>query len=364
MFHHDPQSTGRSQHKGPRKGRIKWTFQPDGAIQSAITIGADSTIYFAVCYEGTEQTSYLYAVRPEGKLQWKLRLHVGPESQPLIVADGTIFIAGEALYSVNPDGSLKFSVNLGNELSPFLNIGLDGTLYLVVDRELCAVNQDGTMSWRTDGGEFSIFYSALSPDGNTIYLYSRVYENDQYHAVLCAVRATNGEIIWKYPLSGQKTYYSPMVDSDGNIYLGTEETQALSGKYAFYSLSLEGKQNWSYVGCIDQEPTIDPKGRVYFQEGLAQRWLVSLDYFGHLRWRKETAINMTSFICDNEGVVYHCSANNVSAYNSDGELLWQVPLVGNISRISPPAIGNDGTLYVGTFANPFPFNDSKLYAIQ
>ena len=48
MFHHDPQSTGRSQYVGPQIGNVKWEFSfHPGHAQGSVAIGLDSSIYFA-----------------------------------------------------------------------------------------------------------------------------------------------------------------------------------------------------------------------------------------------------------------------------------------------------------------------------
>ena len=98
MYHHDPQSTGRSQYKGPRQGKIKWTFKPDSSafIWPGIIIGPDSTVYFSTIYEKTRQgkKSFLYALNPDGALKWKYQFNDCNFSDyaPLIVTDGTIFL--------------------------------------------------------------------------------------------------------------------------------------------------------------------------------------------------------------------------------------------------------------------------------
>ena len=66
MYHHDPQSTGRSPYHGPTNGMIKWTFKPDGAIHSAIALDEESNIYFAVCFEKPDLSTSLYSVSSAG----------------------------------------------------------------------------------------------------------------------------------------------------------------------------------------------------------------------------------------------------------------------------------------------------------
>ena len=359
MFHHDPQSTGRSQYYGPKKGEIKWKFKTGGAIYSAITIGSDSTIYFGSCYEGKNQDSFLYALYPNGILKWKLKLGLGPESQPLIAADGTIFIAGKELYSINPDGSLKQKVNLGNAISPFLNIGLDGTLYLVVDQHLIAINQQFGILWKIyQNNGFIVHNFPFSPDGKVLYVFN--YLDSLYHFALFAIEANTGEIRWTFPIDDiitQLQIIPPSVDSDGNIYFGAHG--GLSDKSGFYAVNDKGEKIWFYSSNPTSEPAIDSNGRIYFQENFG---IISIDLLGNLRWKKESEIHFTASICDRDNTLYFCTPKYVYAYSENGDLVWQIPLEGNITRISPPAIGKDNTMYVGTFNSPL--SDSWFYAIQ
>ena len=359
MFHHDPQSTGRSQYSGPKMGEIKWKFKPGGAIQSAITIGSDSTIYFSTCYEGENQSSFLYALNTNGTLKWKLQLKLAPEAQPLIVADGTIFIATEKLYAVNPDGSLKGSASLGNVISPFLNIGIDGILYLVVDRQLVAINQQFDIIWKIcQNNGFMVLNFPFSPDGKVLYVFN--YLDSLYYTALCAIEASNGEILWTFPTEDVNTQLKvipPTADSDGNIYFGAYGS--LSNKSGFYAINDKGEKMWKYSSNPTSEPVIDSYGRIYFPETFH---LISIDLLGNLMWKIESELYQTTAICNKDNIIYLCSPEHINAFSENGDLLWQIPFVGNVTRISPPAIGEDNTLYVGTFNAPM--FESWFYAIK
>ncbi len=364
MFHHDPQSTGRSQYVGPRKGKIKWTFTPGGLIFSSVVIGSDHTIYFPSHYEASPsgQKSYLYAVTPDGLLKWKIQLELGSEAQPIVVADGTIFIAAgpnHDLYAINPDGSIKQIIDLGEFfISPFLNIGIDGTLFFPgSDGYLYAMSQQGQILWKSSKDDgFSMVNMPISPDGNTIYYYK--WDKLLTNLSLCALNAADGKIKWEYQLSENEWgTYSPLVDVAGNIYFGTG---GICQQPGFYSLAPDGIMNWKYPGWCVQEPTIDHNGRIYFQTGTNIFILTCLDYTGMLVRENELGLpNRTTYICDVDGIVYCCNEREVIAYNQDGKQSWHVPLTGYITRIASPAIDADGTLYVGTYAD-----SSKLFAIN
>lgn len=363
MFHHDPQSTGRSPSIGPRKGKIKWIFTPGGSIYNSIAIGSDSTIYFPTCYEIEGNKSALYAVRSNGSLKWKIWLPLGSETQPMVIADGSILVSdGTSIYFINPDdGRIMRQINFGRVIiSSYLHIGIDGTLYFTTEEgHLYAVTQQGDILWNTHTDEqFYSFNFPFSPDGTTIYIFTKKdYQSVSY---LYAIQTDNGQIKWKYSIGEkQNTHYSPLVDSDGNIYFGTFH---LGDSTGFYALSSQGQLRWYYPGVVSKEPTINYNGRLYFQTGNVDQQLISLGYSGNFCWQQEIDPNQTTFICDKEDVVYTFSIwNAVKAFSNSGELLWEITFEGISTRIAAPAIGYDGTLYFGTFQGP---GQSGLYAIE
>jgi len=360
MFHHDPQSTGRSPYVGPRKGKIKWIFTPGGSIYNSIAIGPDFTIYFPTCYEIEGNKSALYAVRPDGSLKWKIWLPLGSETQPMVIADGSILVSnGTSIYFINPDdGSIKHQINFGRvNISTYLNIGIDGTLYFTAEEgHLYAVSQQGDILWNihTDD-QFYSFNFPISPDGSTIYIFTK--KDHQSISYLYAIQTDNGQIKWKRHIGErQNTLYSPLVDSDGNVYYGTFH---LGDSTGFYSLSSQGSLKWYYPGVVSNEPAIDYNGNIFFDSGI----IISVDNSGNLRWQQYVGPNKTTYICDQEGALYTFSTDRVkiSAFDRNGVLLWQINLEAYISRIAAPAIGYDGTLYFGTYQEP---GKSGLYAIE
>lgn len=174
-------------------GKLKWKFKTDGPVPESPTIGADGTVYVADI-GGTEQggdahhappenfyaidsdgkvkwkltkysgfyapaigsdgiiylgfrddslTAYLDAITPEGKVKWNFSdAESGRVSwQPAIDAEGTIFLSGDGLWAVNPNGTLKWSYK-HHAGSPVL--GADGTVYAICGNdELCALGGPG-----------------------------------------------------------------------------------------------------------------------------------------------------------------------------------------------------------------------------
>ena len=100
--------------------------------------------------------------------------------------------------------------------------------------------------------------------------------------------------------------------------------------------------------------------------------IISLDYYGNENW-------VTSFeddwldhyinhglVCDAEGKIYCGSSTggNFYCFDNNGELLWTFDL-GEYEYDSCPAIGSDGTLYIGThISSTFQNHTQNLIAIR
>lgn len=110
-------------------GQLKWEFQMQSIDGREAVLNADGTIYLP------SQDHHLYAVWPDGKVQWKIHTD-GLAGQPLLGSAGTIFfIDGRTLRAVGPDGRSKWSTELGSEILAYNSDSIptlsdDGTLYI------------------------------------------------------------------------------------------------------------------------------------------------------------------------------------------------------------------------------------------
>ncbi len=368
MFRHDPQLSGRSPYVGPRKGRIKWTFKPGGTVYSALVLGEDGTIYFTFCYGGAGNRSGLYALSPTGEVKWKLLLVLDSEVQPLVGADGTVSLVahtslqegGRVLFAVGPEGVVRGQVAVPCELSTLLNIGLAGTLYCAMHGELSAFTQRGQLLWKVAPAEPAVAFGfqvvPISADGSTLYVLE--HRSGGEVTALSAI-GVDGARRWSFGLErGQRSNFC-VVDRNGNICFGTT-VMSREGESALYCLGPTGELRWVYPGNFS-DILMHPAGN-YFAYG---NGLLCLDSEGRLQWRVPFDGNLSWFVSDCEGVVYSWSSSGVDAFSSTGELLWHVPygVGGNTTRVSCPAIGADGTMYVGTYTN-YPYTESCVVAIE
>jgi outer membrane protein assembly factor BamB len=279
----------------------------------------------------TGRTPYTGPAAPDVK--WAFTADDGIASSPAIAADGTIYV-GAGWY-------------------------FDGT----TDTCLYAINPDGSLKWRyrARGGIFSS--PAIGPNGMVYFssLDNRIYALED--------AGTYWDIKWQYSL-GTMAYSSPAVGSDGTIYVG-------SLNFRMYALAPNGILKWSFPTdfCVFSSPAIGPGGELYF--GSKDHHLYSLDdmgNYGSLRWRYATGVFYDGHFVDSspaigaDGTLYvgtdpyggggkdPVPVDTVFfAVNPDGSLKWAVEMGDGAE--SSPAIGPDGTVYVGSF-------DGNLYAIR
>ena len=366
MHLQNPQSTGRSPHTGPQKGNIKWSFKPGGTIISTVLIGPDSSIIFPYLIWGEE--SGLYSLSRDGEINWQLKIRLGSISHPLITSSGTIFIVGgvpfhsvelNSIYEISLAGEILNRYDLDFEPSPYLNIGINGNLIFTNESTLYKFSPNGNIE-SSGNVPYNFYYQklALSIDGHTAYLFNYL----KYHNIsgLNAFSADNNQSEWILNINGdQHADQSPIVDSYGNIYIGTFGTSDSIGCSA---ISADGELQWKYPARVNSNVTIDRNGCLYFVDSANGGHLVSLDPSGKLRWETECEADLAPLICDNEGRIYLCSSTGISSFNSNGEFLWKAAYHASATRVTCPAIGYNSELYVGTFGSPLV--ESYLFAIE
>jgi outer membrane protein assembly factor BamB len=160
----------------------------------------------------------------------------------------------------------------------------------------------------------------------------------------------DGSEKWRYQ-TGNSVTASPSIDPDGNIYIGSQDSY-------FYSLKPDGTLNWKRkLGApISQYGAIGPGPVIYVSADL----LYAFNQAGETMWTSQEACNGYSApVIGHDGTIY-TAKSGLSAVSPEGILKWTTPFTGsamNVEAGCTPAIGQDGTLYVGS-------KDYHLYAIN
>ncbi|MFC2142885.1 PQQ-binding-like beta-propeller repeat protein [Candidatus Aenigmatarchaeota archaeon] len=332
-------------------GTIKWKFDAGSAIYSSPVIGEDGTIYV-----GT-QNSDMYAVNPDGTEKW-------------------VFDAGEPVESEAYPGNFHGIIS-----TPAIDSS--GVIYFTsLANYLFAVNPDGTEKWkfpvkRSD----SIWCSPTIDDDGTIYIGSYIYEKGSSDEVgyLFAVNP-DGTEKWKFETT--HVHPSTAIGINGELYVGGA-TPIKDGNVVglINTLNRDGDLVWNYAFETWQEssPSVADNGMVYIGSKEGKVYAINPD--GTLEWTYEVEVvdNLDDIPEDQRGYVDLYHLNGISAvpaigkdgtiyvgawnsyfyaFNPDGTLEWKFetpPAYEGVS--SSAAIGADGTIYFGS-------NSGYFYALN
>jgi outer membrane protein assembly factor BamB len=269
----------------------------------------------------------------------------------------------------NPDFQWTYQTNDGIASSPA--IGPQGTIYVGsgwfwlfnTDSALYAVNPDGSLKWKfyTAKGIFSS--PAIGPDG-AIY-----FSSLDYYLYAVEDSVTYGKLRWKTDLTF-KLFASPVISDIGTIYMGGLD-------FVFSAVDYMGNIRWRDTTdwCIFSSAAIDPGGRIYV--GSKDHHLYAFDDLGNdydIAWAHATGTFYDGHLVDaspaigTDGTIYvgtdqYGAAGQTPipvdtsffAINPNGTRKWAFPTDDGVE--SSPAIAHDGTIYFGSY-------DSCLYAVR
>lgn len=168
---------------------------------------------------------------------------------------------------------------------------------------------------------------------------------------------TQGCILWKFE-AGAAVPGSVTVDSDGRVYIPCED-----GK--LYTLNADGKPLWvlDVNTPLLSAASIGPDGSLYV--GGRNGMLYAINPDGILRWNCGTgdAVYSSPAVASNGDVYVGSSDGTLYALAPDGTELWRFTTKGAGKApagtiLASPAIGNDGTVYIGGLYDP------NLYALD
>ena len=153
-------------HAVTKDGRLLWKYNIVFDTTSSPMVGGDGTIYVG------GESGYLYAINPNGTLKWKYDATVPIMTTPAITSQAAIVFGANHMtplqienpppgyvYALNPDGTLqwRYQTSAPVESSPAV-AGDDTIIAGCDDHYIYALNPDGTLKWRFQTGD--IVYSS------------------------------------------------------------------------------------------------------------------------------------------------------------------------------------------------------------
>jgi hypothetical protein len=369
---------------------VKWSLQLDsGDINggSSSAIGKNGTNYF-VTNNDTTNSSQLYAITSTGVKSWKTELAdcICTGSSVIISVNEEIFVCGynvagqTKIYAVNNLGTIIAGYPLVISSSVYPNSKLlngpalsnNGILYL------CAFNDSGSNDsilyavdtiTKTKKWEYNVSQGvpqscpALSSDEETVYFTF----DDNFSGTpgyLYAINTVDGTLKWRFATPIHQSLYdtfslnSLALGKDGTVFIlvnGYINDTNPNNYGKLIAVTKNGNEKWRYTfgnisattgSYVNTTPIIDGDERIYVGVQVydgsnpsvptnIQLTMFSITTYGQLKWSRITSANNTS------------GGDNYSIYATS------------------PAIGLDGTIYIGSTYSTTSTNTSysRLYAI-
>ncbi|MCK9281277.1 MAG: PQQ-binding-like beta-propeller repeat protein [Melioribacteraceae bacterium] len=351
MFHHDPQSTGRSKYRGPQSGII-YKKAIIGYSESGIVLDKGEKLYTT-----STMPAKLLALDYDGNERWNKDYFIS-YTTPLIGKDNIVYSPGvDHSYAFSSNGdTIWHRVNSKND-ERIMNVGFsidkNGNLYYVeLGGTLIVVDKNGETKWRLKDDRILPYRDgcpSFSPDGNTLYLQGKSVS-------LLAIDINERKIKWTFGTTNQLS--SPVIDNAGNIYINPGDIG--TANRTLYSITPKGDIRWEFsyksnMQLDNTEPTIDYNGNLYFGSDT----LYSITNSGNLRWKKylDSTNVVSPIICDNENTIYvgtehgYKYINKIYAFKENGDKKWEIIDTEERAWGVSPAISEVGILFYPTFDN-------------
>jgi outer membrane protein assembly factor BamB len=178
---------------------------------------------------------------------------------------------------------------------------------------------------------------------------------------------SQGVLLWKFQtnfsFTADRPRTTPAIGSDGTIYLGGTLSNAGLGEAEgiLYAINPGGKLKWSLTMPPIEDvggflsPTLGPDGTIYVSDFDFRVLAVHPD--GTVKWSRSTygevwgspalAFDGTVYVGIDDPDPTGACGQCLMAINPDGSIKWTDVATRNIQGPSP-AVGSDGTVYVGT----------------
>ncbi|MGI8665861.1 MAG: PQQ-binding-like beta-propeller repeat protein [Jatrophihabitans sp.] len=337
---------------GPQHGSLRWRAQLAGDLTPAPVIGVDGSILAA------SHAGVLHALDPAtGRQRWQYDGGAGYGTDlstgPAVLAGGTILWPGpqHTLFALSATGTLLWRETFAAELLSPAVAGAHRVYVADLDGHLSALEVTATghrRVWTLDLHGSDYASPTVGPDG-TVYTASTDY--------LVAVRdlGDSGVQRWRYHAKSL-IEVSNAVASDGTVVLGTNADRE-------YGIRPDGSRAWSFDKgeYTYSSSVIRPDGKAYFGDNQGRLTVLQAATGNPLQRSQGTVAPRTASIwtapaVDARGDYYYATqSGRVYGFDPGGRQLFDLDAGAAVN--SYPAIGADGSLYLGTV-------DGSLLAIS
>lgn len=376
----DMQATGRSKYVGPSTNNVIWRKDMPLGIMQGPVIGYSNILYTGTdaIYSGGK--NFFYAINNDGQTFWTFETESGFPNDivPIISIDSTIYFSSRnrSIYSLNPNGELNWEIKniMWGWVHGYMTIAKNGDLFVPSEDTLVIIDPTGIVKEKRTIEGLNGRSFVFTTTGDTIFYFTGGGDITEPGSLNAA--NLDGELIWSYNFATHNLG-APLVDNSNKIYVfGTDSVFA--NNFFLYCIKSDGTLDWRYrvdYYRLWASPTIDKDGNIIFSARSntdMKNIIISLDYYGNQNWltqlpgEYEESLVDHGLVCDAEGKIY-CGSTYAGYFyclSNNGDILWSLDL-GEYEYDSSPAIGSDGTLYIGTNLSSLSQNqEQNLIAVR
>ncbi len=287
----------------PRTGADVWIYDGHGSFGSDLSTSPAVIAGGGILWPGPHDT--LFALSAHGRLLWS-ESFAGQVLSPAVAGHHRVYVADLAGHltalEVTATGHRRvWAVSVGGTDYASPTVGRDGSIYTASDHDLVAVRDLGSRGqvlWRFHTRKMIEVSNAVAPNGDVVL----GTNHDKEYGV-----RPDGNPAWSVDI-GDYTYSSSTVGRDGLAYFG---------------------DNMGRVRVLDTTT------------GTVKQTIAPLKAGSEKVW--------TSIVADAKGDFYWATTQgHVYGYTAAGHQLFHLDVGAGVN--SYPALGADGTLYLGTGA--------------
>jgi outer membrane protein assembly factor BamB len=340
MLHGDTRHTHRSSGRVTSSAPVVlWTRDVGGPVEAQITASPDEQTLYAASLGGTLTA----LARGDGSVRWSLPLGDRVYSTPLVAEDGTLYVGSDAkkFSAISPDGHVKWALDTDGDADSGPAISSDGAVVFAAGRMVYAVTPAGYVRWRFAARRKVFTSPAIGPQG-------RIFFGSQDHHVYAL--AADGHLVWSVDL-GVDVDGTPAIDDRGAVYVGTDGDEVVrvdpDDGHVVWRANVGG-----YVrGALSVARNGDVLAGVYGPRPRAAR-LRSDD--GALRGdfaiqgtgAREFGVHGGALEDAAGTLVFGAQDDCVYAVDASGKTLWRFVTGGDVD--APATLLRDGTLVIGS----------------
>jgi len=231
-------------------GALLWSYETAGDISSSPAVSGTGTVYIGA------EDNRLYSLGSAGSLLWSYAAAAPIFSSPATgISADTVYVGADdnRLYCViDPAGVLSWSYTTGDGIFSSPAVGGTDTVYVAsIDHGLYSIDSAGALIWSYAASEPVSSSAAIGADA--------VYVGSDDNC-LYGVIALSGALSWSY-MTGGDIYSSPAVSDTNMVYVG-------SGDNIIYSLNSNGTLVWTYAtGDVVRSSVAIDAGIIYVGSG-------------------------------------------------------------------------------------------------